>query len=68
MGYAIFPNRNDQYTARPGLEGPFEYPNGQVLYYDPKEGMYWDPRTDFYVPLEEVKGLQQSVFDLINRA
>ena len=36
-----------------GLEGPFRMKNGQVLYYDPKEGKYWDPKTDFYVPHDE---------------
>lgn len=36
------------YGERKGLEGPFRF-NGWILYYDPKEGKYWDPRTDFYV-------------------
>jgi hypothetical protein len=36
------------YQARDGLEGPFNF-NGRVLYYDPKQGQYYDPRTDFYV-------------------
>jgi hypothetical protein len=40
------------YEAREGLEGPFNF-NGRVLYYDPQEGKYWDPRTDFYVPHDE---------------
>jgi hypothetical protein len=40
------------YQSRKGLEGPF-YFNGRILYYDPKEGKYWDPRTDFYVPHSE---------------
>jgi len=42
----------DNYGPRAGLEGPFNF-SGRVLYYDPKEGQYWDPRTDFYVPYEE---------------
>lgn len=65
MAYTVF-EHNDQYEPRKGLEGPFRYPNGQVLYYDPKEGQYWDPRTDFYVDREDVARLQQSIFDRIS--
>jgi hypothetical protein len=43
----------NKYSARKGLEGPFNY-GGQVLYYDPKEGMYYDPTTDFYVENDEL--------------
>ena len=64
MGYTVF-ERNVNYGPRAGLEGPFHYPNGQVLYYDPKAGEYWDPRTDFYVPNEDVAQLQQQIFDSI---
>lgn len=39
----------DKWEPREGLEGPFFYENGAVLYYDPKEGKYWDPKTDFYL-------------------
>jgi hypothetical protein len=35
------------------------------LYYDPKAGEYWDPRTDFYVDREDVARLQQSIFDCV---
>lgn len=65
MGYRVVPLWCQEYGPRKGLEGPFTYPNGQVLYYDPREGQYWDPRTDFYVSNEEVASLQQSVFDKI---
>jgi hypothetical protein len=64
MGYTVF-DRNVNYGPREGLEGPFHYPNGQVLYYDPKAGQYWDPRTDFYVEAEDVAQLQQTIFDSI---
>jgi hypothetical protein len=47
------------------LEGPFHYPNGRVLYYDPRAGEYWDPRTDWYVPRDEVAELQQSIFGCV---
>ena len=65
MSYRVF-KHNQAYGPRPGLEGPFHYPNGRVLYYDHKCGEYWDPRTDFYVPRDEVAELQQSIFDKIS--
>ena len=65
MTYRVF-KHNQAYGPRPGLEGPFHYPNGQVLYYDPRAGEYWDPRTDFYVERDDVAGLQQSIFDRIS--
>jgi hypothetical protein len=50
MGYKVLNVVDrDKWTKRKGLEGPFFYENGLVLYYDPKEGKYWDPTTDFYV-------------------
>jgi hypothetical protein len=55
------------YGPRKGLEGPFQYPNGQVLYYDPKEGAYYDPTTDFYVPDGDVAELQKSIFDILRK-
>ena len=53
MSYTVF-KHNKEFGPRKGLEGPFHYPNGQVLYYDPKEGEYYDPLTDFYVPRDQV--------------
>ena len=32
-----------------GMEGPYKSPTGVKYYYDPKEGMYYDPSTDLYV-------------------
>jgi hypothetical protein len=46
-----------KYGPRKGLEGPFNY-SGRVLYYDVKEGQYYDPSSDFY--------LEQSEMDMIN--
>ena len=65
MGYRII-GRNDGFGPRDGLEGPFHYPNGRVLYYDPREGEYYDPRTDWFVPREDVADLQQSIFDVVS--
>lgn len=55
------------YGPRPGLEGPFVYANGRVLYYDAKEGKYWDPRTDFYVEQDEMNLLHEQTLDLLKR-
>jgi len=55
MSYRVLGKTEDimqGFQSRKGLEGPF-YFNGRILYYDPKEGKYWDPRTDFYVPHSE---------------
>jgi hypothetical protein len=65
MAYTVF-QHNQNYGPRKGLEGPFHYPNGQVLYYDPKQGEYYDPRTDFYVDRADVALLQQSIFDAVS--
>lgn len=55
MGYKILGKTEDimqGYQARKGVEGPFNF-SGRILYYDPKEGQYWDPKTDFYVSNSE---------------
>jgi len=65
MAYTVF-KHDQEYGPRPGLEGPFHYPNGRVLYYDPQQGEYWDPRTDFYVGRDDVADLQQSIFSLVS--
>lgn len=59
------PSISEKYGPRKGLEGPFRYPNGRVLYYDPREGAYWDPCTDFFVPHDELAELQNSIFKVI---
>jgi hypothetical protein len=66
MAYTVF-KHDAKWQPRKGLEGPFHYPNGQVLYYDPKAGEYWDPTTDFYVDRADVAKIQQTVFDAIAR-
>jgi len=66
MAYTVF-QHDTMYHARAGLEGPFHYPNGRVLYYDPKAGDYYDPRTDFYVDRAEVADLQQQIMDCLTQ-
>ncbi len=66
MGYRILGKTEDVfkgYGPRKGLEGPFVYPNGQILYYDPREGQYWNPQTDFYMSNEDMDNLNRQVFD-----
>lgn len=59
MGYKVLADRlemdqmRQKYGPRSGLEGPFNF-SGRVLYYDPKEGAYYDPATDFYVSDDEM--------------
>ena len=64
MAYTVF-KHNQEFTSRKGLEGPFHYPNGRVLYYDPMAGEYWDPRTDFYVEQDEMDLINHRLMDLI---
>lgn len=64
MGYTVM-ETNREYGPRKGLEGPFQYSNGRVLYYDVKEGKYWDPRTDFYVDHDEVFELQNYPYKMM---
>jgi hypothetical protein len=37
------------------------------LYYDPKEGQYWDPMTDFYVEQEEMDELHSYLAKVLSR-
>lgn len=64
MAYTVFAH-NINFGPREGLEGPFHYPNGRVLYYDAQAGAYWDPLTDFFVDQDEVADLQHSIFTAI---
>jgi hypothetical protein len=54
MSYIV---QDKKFGPRKGLEGPFTFVNGRVLYYDAKEGQYYDPLTDFYVDNSEVESL-----------
>lgn len=69
MGYKVFEVdlMRNQYGPREGLEGPFNF-LGRVLYYDPKEGKYWDPRTDFYVDQTEMDTLNRNLQNLLQTA
>ena len=67
MGYAIIGERNNRWQPREGLDGPFYFATGRVLYYDVKAGEYWDPLTDFYVPNDEVADLHSELTRMLSR-
>jgi hypothetical protein len=66
MSWKVMPKGVENYVPRPGLEGPFSFLD-RVLYYDPKVGSYWDPRTDFYVSQDEMNHLNQRMVDFLAR-
>ena len=65
MGYRVVDTMDmmrDKYGPRKGLEGPFNF-SGRVLYYDNKQGQYYDPTTDFYVEQEEMDEINNRFFE-----
>jgi len=65
MGYRVLDTvdmMRDRYGPRKGLEGPFNF-SGRVLYYDTKEGLYYDPTTDFYVDKGEMDMINTAFID-----
>lgn len=59
--YNAKPIDRDRYGERNGLEGPFMTKAGKVVYYDPREGAYYDPDSDIYLSYEEWKALDESL-------
>ena len=63
-GWSQLPDMDrDKYQERDGLEGPIMTKSGKVVYYDPKEGSYYDPDTDIYLTHDEWKALDESYSD-----
>jgi hypothetical protein len=66
MGYRVVADRYEmdqmrlKYGPRQGLEGPFHF-SGRVLYYDSKEGKYYDPTCDWYVSNEEMTAIHEGL-------
>jgi hypothetical protein len=59
-GYEILPPIDkDRYQQRDGLEGPFMTRSGKVVYYDPREGSYYDPDTDMYISYDDWKAMDR---------
>ena len=51
------PNLKGDMGELEGMEGPFQFASGAVLYYDPKEGKYYDRGRDMYLDNEEATQL-----------
>ena len=72
MGYKVLADRVEmdqmrvKYGPRKGLEGPFNF-SGRVLYYDNKEGAYYDPSCDWYVSDEEMDLINLSLYKLLQK-
>ena len=57
MGFKVLGQIDrERYTdlSHEGLEGPFMFESGKVLYYDPQEGKYYDRDSDWYVSHKEM--------------
>ena len=70
MGYRVLDTEDrmrNKYGPRQGLEGPFNF-SGRVLYYDPREGAYYDPTTDFYVSREDMDFLNNELMRMLDKA
>ncbi len=68
MGYKVLGRTEELlqgYTARKGLEGPFIFGRNRILYYDPREGQYWDPKTDFYIEHAEMDLINTQLMDML---
>jgi len=58
--YEVLPKMDrDKYQERDGLEGPIMTRSGKVVYYDNKEGKYYDPDTDMYLSYDDYKMLDK---------
>lgn len=42
----------------PGMEGPWQMRSGRIVYYDPREGKYYDRSTDMYLSDQEAHEMQ----------
>ena len=72
MGYKVLADKFEmdemrtKYGPRAGLEGPFNF-SGRVLYYDNKEGAYYDPCTDFYVEQSEMDSINLDLYKMLQK-
>ena len=69
MGYRVVDTQDamrNRYGPRKGLEGPFNF-SGRVLYYDNKQGQYYDPTTDFYVEQAEMDMINTQFFEIFKK-
>jgi len=72
MAYKIIASKEQmdemrvKYDPRKGLEGPFNF-SGRVLYYDVKEGQYYDPSSDFYLEQSEMDMINNRLVDILRK-
>jgi hypothetical protein len=68
-GHTIMPGFDkERYQPRQGLEGPFHTRSGKVVYYDPREGKYYDPDSDFHISHDDWQAMnEQDVVETIIR-
>ena len=72
MAYKIIASKDQmdemrvKYGPRKGLEGPFNF-SGRVLYYDVKEGQYYDPSSDFYLEQSEMDMINNRLVDILRK-
>lgn len=59
--YNVPPIDRERYGERSGLEGPFQTKAGKVVYYDPREGAYYDPDSDIYLTYDEWQALNEGL-------
>ncbi len=50
----IAPIDTEEYGPLEGLEGPFRFRSGAILYYDTAAGKYYDRKTDLYIDDNEM--------------
>ena len=53
----VVPDLKGDMGPMDGMEGPFQFKSGAVLYYDPKAGKYYDRGKDMYLDNEEASRL-----------
>lgn len=46
------------FTPQKGMDGPTQYPNGRVVYFDRAEKKYYNPTTDYYIADDEMAFLK----------
>ena len=72
MGYKVLADKFEmdqmrtKYGPRKGLEGPFNF-SGRVLYYDNKEGAYYDPKCDWYISDEEMTVIHAGLLETLQK-
>jgi len=72
MAYKIIASKAEmdemrvKYGPRKGLEGPFNF-SGRVLYYDVKQGQYYDPSSDFYLEQSEMDMINNRLVDILRK-